>query len=144
MRWISFRAPAFGKVRQPGGRRFQWGMAAAGLALLTLGGSAQINPPSSQPPKPLIIPAANPTPDANAQMEMRERNLQTRHFDRANAVRLRQMMKASDMLETLAMALKAEVDKPGPPSETEIQKAENIEKLAKIVKEQMKLTPGPN
>jgi len=75
---------------------------------------------------------------------MRERMMGTRNFDLANAERLRQMMIASNMLETLAMALKAETDKPGPVAQDEIRKAADIERLARMVKERMKLTIGPN
>lgn len=110
---------------------------------LMLGGFAQMQQPPSHPPRPLIDPEANPTPDANDQMKMRQQNLRLHNFDLANEERLRQMMKASDMLETLAIALKVEVDRPGPFSENELQKVENIEKLAHIVKDRMKLTVVP-
>jgi len=112
--------------------------------MLTMACFAQVNQPS-QPPKPLIIPEANPLTDKNQQMEMRERNVQRRNFNAANAERLRQMTKASEMLETLAMALKAEVDNtpPGPASANAMRKADNIEKLARIVKDQMTLTMAP-
>jgi hypothetical protein len=143
MRWLSFRAPTSGTDRRRDGRVSRWAFISASAALLALGGSAQIQPPSHAP-KPLIIPAANPTPDANDQMALRQKNLKTRNFDMANTERLREMMKASDLLETLAMALKAQMDKPGPLSLDEVHKAEDIEKLAHMVKEKMKLTIGPN
>jgi hypothetical protein len=130
--WL--RAPAAGPVGKA--RTFVAGIAFL-LLILTLAAFAQIN---QHPPSPLLNPEVNPMPDANDQMEMRQRNLQSRNFDLANAERLRQMMKATDMLQTMAIALKAEMDKPGPLSQNEIQKAENIEKLAHIVKERMKLT----
>ena len=144
MRWLLFRAPRSGKERRQDGRFSRRVFIAASVALMTLGGAAQLTPPSSHPPKPLIIPAANPTPDANDRMAMRERNVKMRNFDLVNAERLREMMKASDMLETLAMALKAETDKPGPFEQDELRKADDIERLARMVKERMKLTIGPN
>ena len=145
MQWLSLRAPASGPVGKARKRCYPF---LAGIAfllcMLALAAFAQINQqPPSHPPTPLVSPQANPTPDANDQMEMRQRNLQSRNFDLANAERLHQMMRASDMLETLAIALKAEVDQPGPLSANEIQKAENIERLAHIVKERMTLTIAP-
>jgi hypothetical protein len=145
MRSIVFRAPASGEVRSRRGRFLPWFLPGAVLVTgLALGGFAQMSQPPNRPPKPMIAPEANPTPDANEQMAMRQRKLQNRNFDLANAERRRQMIKASNMLETMAIALNAEVDKPGPASENEIQKAETIEKLAHMVKERMTLTVTPN
>ena len=112
--------------------------------VFALGSFGQVNQQPNRTPKPIIVPEANPTPDANDQMVMRQKNLQTRNFNLANAERRRQMMKATDMLETMAIALKAEADKPGPPSENEIHKAETIEKLAHIVKDRMTITITSN
>lgn len=96
------------------------------------------------PPHPLI--QANRPPDANQQMEMREKKSWRENFDAANAERLRQMTQATAMLETMAIALKAEVDNSGstPLSENAVHKAETIEKLAQIIKERMQLTVKPN
>jgi hypothetical protein len=77
-------------------------------------------------------------------MEMRERRAQRHSFDAANVERLREMMQASEALQTLAMALKAKVDGPDELSQNEVNKAETIEKLARIVKERMKLTVAAN
>jgi hypothetical protein len=112
-------------------------------ATLMLAGFAQQQPPT-QVPKPLILPIANRVPDANEQMMMREQNAKTRNFAAANTERLKQMMQATDMLETMAIALKAEVDQSGDMSQNTIHKADTIEKLARIVKERMKLTVAPN
>ncbi len=145
MQWLSLRAPASGPVGEArkGCYPFLAGIAFL-LCILTLVAFAQINQqPPSHPPRPLVNPQANPVPDANEQMEMRQKNVQSRNFDLANAERRRQMMKATDMLQTMAIALKAEVDQPGPLSANEIQKADNIEKLAHIVKERMTLTIAP-
>jgi hypothetical protein len=56
------------------------------------------------------------------------------------------MMQASEMLETMAIALKAEVDNSssGTLSPEVLRKAEVIEKLAHIVKDRMKMTVLPN
>ena len=101
-------------------------------------------PPHTQ--KPILLPEANRLPDANDQMKMREKQNRTKNFDAANAERLNQMMQASEMLETMAIALKAEVDNSssGTLSPEVLRKAEVIEKLARIVKERMKMTVGPN
>jgi len=143
MGFMSVRAHSLLQVPNPHGWLYRWSFAFL-LVMLTMACFAQVNQPS-QPPKPLIIPEANPLPDKNQQMEMRERNVQRRNFNAANAERLRQMTKASEMLETLAMALKAEVDNtpPGPASANAMRKADNIEKLARIVKDQMTLTMAP-
>jgi hypothetical protein len=94
----------------------------------------------------LLLPEANRPPDANQQMEMREEKSRRQNFDAANAERLRQMTQATAMLETMAIALKAEVDNSSSTelSENAVHKAETIEKLAQIVKDQMKLTVKPN
>ena len=94
----------------------------------------------------VLYPEANRPPDANDQMAMREQKIRKQNFDVANAERLRQMARDTHMLETMAIALKAEIDntKSTRLSETAIRKADTIEKLAHIVKEKMKLTIGPN
>jgi hypothetical protein len=95
---------------------------------------------------PILLPEANRPPDANEQMKMREAQNKKTNFDAANAERLKQMVQASEMLETMAIALKAEVDKAdsSAPSPEVLHKAETIEKLAHIVKERMKMTVGPS
>jgi hypothetical protein len=117
------------------------------MATMTLLGLAQVpgNAPNG-PPHPLLSPAINPTPDANDQLAMRERKTGRKNFDAANAERLRQMTQATQMLETMAIALKAEVDNAATDgfSESAVRKAETIEKLAQIVKERMKLTAVPD
>lgn len=120
------------------------GAVIAVMALLSVG---QQNPtPTPNPTRPILRPEANRPPDANDQMAMREHQQQQQNFDAINAKRLRDMTEASHMLETMAIALKAELDKTGsaPLSEEEIRKAETIEKLARLVKEEMQLTVAPN
>lgn len=145
MRWIIFRAPASKQLPERRGQTLPWLLPGAVFGLmLALGGFAQMSQPPSRPPKPLIVADANPTPDANDRMLMEQNKVQDRNFNLANAQRLREMMKASDMLQTMAIALKAEADQPGPTSENELRKAETIEKLAHIVKERMAITIAPN
>ena len=93
-----------------------------------------------------LSPHGDRLPDSNDQMLMRQAQARQANFNAANAERLRELARASRMLETLAIALKAEVDKDqqGDASANEVQKAENIEKLAHLVIERMKLTIGPN
>lgn len=98
-------------------------------------------------PHPILLPEANRIPDANDQMEMREKNSKKKQFEAANSERLRQMDKETEGLLTVAMALKAEVDNTnssGRLSPNAIRKADAIEKLARSVKEKMKLTVAPN
>jgi hypothetical protein len=93
------------------------------------------------------FPDANRLPDANEQMEMREKNTKKQQFEAANTERLRQMNKESNGLLTVAIALKAEVDntnKSGNLSPNAIRKVDAIEKLARNMKEKMKLTVGPH
>src|SRR6516164_5733810 len=129
--FIPFRAPFSEKPHKP---RVAAACAIVSAALIacvvTLGGFAQLNQPPQRTPRPLISPDANRMPDANDQMGMRAKNAQRRSFDAANAERLKQLMQASEALETLAMALKAEVDKSEDLSQNTIHKAETIEKLA--------------
>jgi hypothetical protein len=112
----------------------------AGLTLLKVG--AQSNGP--QIDKPYLLPEANRLPDANAQMKMRDNQAKQQNFDAANAERKKQLSDDSAKLLTLAMALKAEVDKTNKDmlSLNVIRKADEIEKLAHNVKEKMKVTVG--
>ena len=98
------------------------------------------------PQHPILLPEANRPPDANQQMEMREQKTIRQNFDATNAERLKEMTEASEMLETMAIALKAEVDNSSSTrlSQNAIHKAETIEKLARAVKERMQLTISPN
>jgi hypothetical protein len=122
--------------------------AAAAVAVTVMFSFARIMAGQSQPrPHPIILPEANRLPDANDQMEMREKNMKKQQFEAANTERLRQMNQESEGLLTVAMALKAEVDnssKSGGFSANAIRKADAIEKLARNVKEKMKLTVRPN
>jgi hypothetical protein len=148
---MRFKSSRGSESEQSGGvRKRTWILPAtlagsAILATVTLLSFAQ-TPAQSPPPHPLLLPAANRPLDANQQMEMREKKSKRQNFDAANTERLRQMTQATEMLETMAIALKAEVDNNGsaPLSENAVHKAETIEKLARLVKERMQLTVGPN
>jgi hypothetical protein len=93
-----------------------------------------------------VPPEAEPVPDANAQMRMREENEKKQDFAAANAERKKQIAEDSAKLLKLATDLKAEVDKTNKDtlSLAVIRKADEIERLAHNVKEKMKLTVGPN
>lgn len=103
---------------------------------------AQSNGPNLD--KPYLLPEANRLPDANAQMQMRDTKAKQQSFDAANAERKKELSDESAQLLTLAMALKAEVDKTNKDmlSLNVIRKADEIEKLAHNVKEKMKITVG--
>jgi hypothetical protein len=137
------------EVSLPAKRRtgvlFPIGLAAlAAIALLT--GAAQTGQqgPSLNPDKPTLSPEANRLPDVNDQMEMRQQNTKEKNFASANVERRKQISDDSAKLLTLAMALKAEVDKTNKDtlSLNVIRKADEIEKLARSVKDKMKLTVG--
>ena len=145
MKFLRFQQEVFRQTRRWLERR--WVRTSAGAILITvatLWAFAQATQPASHPPKPYIIPAANPEPDANDRMQMNERHVKAQSFDAANTERLRQIAEESDMLVTMAMALKAEADNSnsGVVSPTAIRKAETIEKLAHSVKQKMELTVG--
>jgi hypothetical protein len=76
-------------------------------------------------------------PDANQQNEINKQHVQKEDFEAANAARKKLM---------LAADLKTEVDKTNKDtlSLNVIRKADAIEKLARDVKEKMKLTVGPS
>lgn len=94
--------------------------------------------------RPYLSPDANRLPDANAQMKMRDKDSKEQSFEAANEARKKQLSDDSEKLLTLAMALKAEVDKTNKDmlSLNVIRKADEIERLAHNVKEKMKLTVG--
>ena len=96
------------------------------------------------PDKPLLSPEANRLPDKNDQMKLNEQQAKQQSFEAANAQRKRQISDDSAKLLTLAMALKAEVDKTNKDmlSLNVIRKADEIEKLARNVKDKMKLSVG--
>jgi hypothetical protein len=104
------------------------------------------NQPVPTPDKPFHYPIATTSPDANAQMTMREQQQKQQNFDAANAERQRQMVDDSAKLLKLATDLKAEVDKTNKDtlSVNVIRKADEIEHMAHSVIEKMKLSVGSN
>jgi hypothetical protein len=108
-------------------------------ALAHVAGSGQLSP--GAPPH---WGSPGNSPDANAQMEMRQQQAGKQNFDAINAERNKQIADESAKLLKLAADLKAEVDKTNKDtlSLTVIRKAEAIEKLARDVKEKMKLSVG--
>ncbi|UWZ82522.1 hypothetical protein [Occallatibacter riparius] len=114
------------------------------FATATLLAIAQEAPPGS-PDRPLIDPVLSKPPDKNAQMQMQQQQ-QTKKasYEAANTERRRQIADDSSKILELATELKKEVDKTDKDtlSINVIRKAEMIEKLAKGVREKMKLTAG--
>ena len=102
--------------------------------------------PTPNPAIPYLRPVANRTPDANAVMQLREQQTKKQSFDAANAERRKQLVDDSALLLKLAAQLKTEVDKTTKDtlSLTVIRKADEIERLARGVKEKMKLSVGGN
>ena len=117
------------------------------MAHVTAGAQSNSQTPlSNPPPRPtgVLLPEANRLPDANAQMEMRDQQNKTQNFAAANAERKKQIADDTAKLLKLAASLKEEVDKTSKDtlSLDVIRKADEIERLAHIVKEKMKLTVG--
>jgi hypothetical protein len=138
------------EVNRIASRRPRLAMVAGSLSVATMIALLAGAPaPGQQQPggnvdKPYLIPEANRSPDVNDQMKMRDQQAKQQTFDAANAERKKQLSDDSARLLTLAMALKAEVDKTNKDmlSLNVIRKADEIEKLAHNVKEKMKLTVG--
>jgi hypothetical protein len=118
--------------------------AAIVLATAALLAFAQ-DPAARNPDRSLLIPEANRVPDKNDQMQMQQQQQAKKNFEAANVERRKQIADDSAKLLELATELKKEVDKTDKDtlSINVIRKAELIEKLAKGVKEKMKLTTGP-
>jgi hypothetical protein len=99
-------------------------------------------PPGFWPDKATAPNPANRQPDAHMQLERESKRAQTQRYAAANAERKRQLEQDSALLLQLAAELDAEMDKAGngAPPPSAVRKAESIEKLARTVKEKMKLT----
>jgi hypothetical protein len=141
------------QVNHPGTRRF-WlkmlcgvTMALGLLALSTLPAMAQQQdaPPGANL-RPWEPPADFRFPDKNDQMEMQQQHEQQKQtrYAAANLERQKQIAADTARLVELANELKAQVDKTNQNTMSldVIRKADAIEKLAKGVKEKMKLTIG--
>jgi hypothetical protein len=121
-------------------------LGAAVFAAATLLAIGQQAPPGS-PDRPLIDPVLSKPPDKNQQMQMQQQQqVKKASYEAANTERRRQIADDSAKLLELATELKKEVDKTDKDtlSVNVIRKAEMIEKLAKGVKEKMKLTANAN
>jgi hypothetical protein len=105
-----------------------------------------VQAPITAPPRPtgILLPEANRIPDKNEQMEMHEKNAKQQDFAAANAERRKQIADDTEKLLKLANDLKAEVDKSNKDTLSlgVIRKADEIERLAHMVKEKMKLSVG--
>lgn len=99
----------------------------------------------ANPCKSIHVPVLTTPPDANAQMEMRDQQqTQPADYAAANVERKKQISDDSTKLLKLATELKTEVDKTTKDtlSLDVIRKADEIERLARSVKEKMKLEAG--
>ena len=146
MQRISGRLVVHG-ARLLGNPARRWIRGASGLAILTTLIAVAQQPqqaPSLNPDKPYLSPEANRLPDKNDQMQLNSEQAKKQHFETANAERKRQISDDTAKLLELATELKTEVDKTSKDtlSLNVIRKAESIEKLAKGVREKMKLTVG--
>lgn len=118
--------------------------AAVLLVTATFLAIAQEAPPGS-PDRPLISPVLSAPPDKNQQLQMQQQQqVKKASYEAANVERRRQIADDSAKILELATDLKKEVDKTDKDtlSINVIKKAEMIEKLAKGVREKMKLTAG--
>jgi hypothetical protein len=128
------------------------GAAVLAISAAILGFSEQQQgPPPTMTPgtgpsvdRPFNSPETDRLPDANDQMRMNEQQQKKKNYEAANLERKRQIAEDAARLLQLATELKSEVDKTDKDtlSLNVIRKAETIEKLAKGVKEKMKLTVG--
>ena len=127
--------------------RPRWARRAAGA----LGGVFLLGAvyPAQQTPdfnKPPVVVEGNSWPNANDQMRLREQKVSRQNFEAINFRRRKQIADDSAKLLTLAIALKAELEKTGNQelSASDLRKAEEIERLAHNVKQTMALTVGPS
>jgi len=111
----------------------------AGLILcsfLTIGQAQQV--PIT--PRPIPSPGQAPSPGDDMERDPMTRRVMTQQAERRNNQRQQDLVNDTDKLLELAQQLKTEVDKSTKAqlSITVVKKAEEIEKLAKSVKEKMK------
>jgi hypothetical protein len=117
----------------------------AGAFLLAVADSGQ-QAPMGSPDRPYLLPEANRPLDANQRMIMQDQQQKKANFEAVNVERKKQLSDDSVRLLKLANELKTEVDKTDKDtlSISVIRKADEIERLAHVVKEKMKLTVGAN
>jgi hypothetical protein len=116
-----------------------------GAFLVTAVDRGQQAPPGS-PDRSSLIPQPNGPLDANQRMVVPEQQQKKTNVEAANDERKKQLTDDSAHLLKLANELKTEVDKTDKDtlSISVIRKADEIEHLAHVVKEKMKLTVGAN
>ena len=116
-----------------------------GYAMLAVLGASFLSF-SQQSEQSIHPPVLTGPPDKNKQMEMHGDQSKKQKFEAANEERNRQIADDTTKLLQLATQLKAEVDKTNKDtlSLNVIKKADSIEKLARGVKEKMKLTMAAN
>ena len=130
------------------GRAFAIVVVMAGL-VATCRLDSQMPPSSGQRPndnQPVETPLTKRVQDARDQTAMNEPSVKKANFEAVNMERKRQIADDSARLLKLATDLKTEVDKTSKDTLSlgVIRKAEEIEKLARTVKEKMKLTMNAN
>jgi hypothetical protein len=128
---------------------FGWARAFVCLTSLAVPAGIALNSEQSSAPRviqPALPPAINSIPDPRDQLDMRQEQNRERNFAAANAERKKQIADDSARLLKLAADLKAEVDKSTKDtlSLNVIRLADEIENLARDVKEKMKLTARGN
>lgn len=145
---MSLTPNRFGHLHRWGALRVTGGLAALALFAMLPGVSQQPQGIGQPAPWAASQPAAVRMPDANARMQMQEQQKDSKQakVEAANAARRKQIADDAARLLQLATELKADVDKTNKDtlSLEVIRKADSIEKLAKGVKQKMKLTMGAN
>ena len=133
---------------EPRNRTWVWAAAClfAGAFLVTAVDRGQQSPAGSPPDKPVNQSEANRPLDDNQQTQVQGQQQKNVKLETANSERKRQFTDDSAHLLKLANELKKEVDKTDKDtlSIAVIRKADEIERLAHIVKEKMKVTVGSN
>jgi len=112
----------------------------------TVGPSQQPRSSGAAQGQPAISSPSNQPPDANQQMLMRQQQDKKQNFEEVNAERRKIFEDESALLLKLATDLKTEVDKTNKDtlSLSVVRKADVIEKLARDLKQKMRLTAGTN
>ena len=147
--WVETKGQIEAATRGPRiTRRSQWivlGVAGLIAGAATTAGIGQNTPSSPSRPKiTLLSPEANRPPDANEQMQMRQKNAKKQDFDTVNALRIKQINDDATKLLILTRDLNEKMSKLGkePMPPNLVREAEVIEMLAHDVEQKMTLTVG--
>lgn len=118
----------------------------AAIALLTGAAQSGQQSPPVTPSQPNLLPDANQSPVANAQSQPEAVKTTPQGSDALPDPKKQQLSLESAQLLTLAISLKAEVDKTNKDtlSLNVIRKADEIEKLAHSVRDKMRVSVGAN